>query len=99
MKEIRKKVYNGLQPKDLKGEVQVFGMYGVGGIGKTTACKILCNDLSIDYYDKVYHAELGRLSEMEMLREVLKMFSRMNGEILNKISDVGVVSILIFDVL
>jgi hypothetical protein len=99
MKEIRKKVYKGLEPKDLEGKVQVFGMYGVGGIGKTTACKILCNDLSIDYYDKVYHAELGRLSEMEMLREVLKMFSRMNGEILNKISDVGVVSILIFDVL
>jgi thymidylate kinase len=74
-------------------------MYGVGGIGKTTACKILCNDLSADYYDKVCYAELGRLNEMELLREVLKMFSSMDGEILNKISNVGVVSILFLVVL
>jgi tetraacyldisaccharide-1-P 4'-kinase len=96
VKEIRKKVYKGLQPKDLKVGVQVVGMHGMGGTGKTTACKILCNDLSTDYYDKVCHIELGSLSEMELLRKVLKKFSDLDGEILNKISEVGVVSLLFF---
>jgi translation initiation factor RLI1 len=96
MKEIRKKVYKGLQSKDIIGRVQVVGLYGMGGIGKTTACKILCNNLSIDYHDKVYHAELGSLSEMELLRKVLKAFSNLDVELLNGISNLEVVYILFF---
>jgi Holliday junction resolvasome RuvABC ATP-dependent DNA helicase subunit len=94
MKEIYKKVYKGLQPKDLKGGVQVLGMHGMGGIGKTTACKVLCNNLSTDY--RVCHAELGSLSETELLRKVLKAFSNLDVELLNGISNLEVVYILFF---
>jgi Holliday junction resolvasome RuvABC ATP-dependent DNA helicase subunit len=97
MKEIYKKVYKGLQPKDLKGGVQVLGMHGMGGIGKTTACKVLCNNLSTDY--RVCHAELGSLSETELLRKVLKAFSNLDVEFLDKISNIGEVSILFLFVL
>jgi translation initiation factor RLI1 len=95
MKEVRKKVYKGLQPKDFKGRVQVVGMYGMGGIGKTTACKILCNDLSTDYYDKVCHVELGNVSEMELLQKVLKVFSNLDIEFLNSFSKVCILFLFV----
>jgi len=50
--------------------VRVVGLYGVGGIGKTTICKAMCNDLSKEFHDKVCHVELGSQSE-KVFKEVL----------------------------
>lgn len=34
------------------------GIFGVGGIGKTTICNLLCNELSNEYEGRVCHIEL-----------------------------------------
>ncbi len=60
--------------------VQVVGLYGVGGIGKTTICKSMCNDLSEECQGKVAHIELGSQSEEELLKGVLQRLTNMNLE-------------------
>jgi Ni2+-binding GTPase involved in maturation of urease and hydrogenase len=52
--------------------VRLVGLYGVIGIGKTTACKALCNDLFTEFQGRVCHVELENGSEIELLKEVLK---------------------------
>ncbi len=93
-KEICKVVFEGGQPKDLKSGVRKVGLYGVGGVGKSTACRILCNELRGEYCDRVCHVEFGKLSELESLRKVLRAFSDLDDKRLDKISDVGEVNIL-----
>ncbi len=62
--------------------VPVVGLYGVGGIGKTTLCKAMCNDLSKEYRGKVAHVELGSQSELELLKEVLRRLTNTNHQLL-----------------
>jgi thymidylate kinase len=55
------------------------GLYGVGGIGKTTCCKLLCNNLSMKFEGRVCHLEFGNdSSEKERLQEVLKRLTNSN---------------------
>jgi Ni2+-binding GTPase involved in maturation of urease and hydrogenase len=68
--------------------VCVVGMYGVGGIGKTTICKALCNELSSRFHDNVCHVEIGHRSEMKLLRKALKRLTTLSHEILDKLDDV-----------
>jgi len=60
--------------------VHVIGLHGFGGIGKTTLCKAMCNDLSEECGGKVAHLELGSRSEEELLKEVLRRVTDMNLE-------------------
>ena len=91
-------VYNGVQPKDLKDKVRMVGLYGMGGIGKTTACKLLCNELSRDYYDKVCHVELGSNNKVTLLQKVLSKLSDLDAKVLKEL-EVDVVSILYLSII
>ncbi|KAG0613627.1 hypothetical protein M758_6G117300 [Ceratodon purpureus] len=67
-----------------KTRVQVVGLYGVGGIGKTTACKSLCKDLSMEFDGRVCHVEFGgETSEIDRVQEVLKRLTDTNNEFLH----------------
>jgi nitrogenase subunit NifH len=48
-------------------------MYGVGGIGKSTMCKTLCNELSHEYEGQVCHVEFESkyISSKGLLEKVL----------------------------
>lgn len=59
------------------------GLYGVGGIGKTTICKALCNEFFKKYRGRVSHAELERGSEEELLKEVLRRLTDTKPELLD----------------
>lgn len=62
--------------------VRVVGVYGIGGIGKTTICKAMCNDLSKEYRGKVAHAELESRPEDELLKEVLRRLTGTKPELM-----------------
>lgn len=69
-----------LQRKDESRGVYVMGLYGMVGIGKTSICKALCNEFYTEFHGKVCHAELERVLEDELLREVLKKLSSTSHE-------------------
>ena len=59
------------------------GLYGVIGIGKTTACKALCNELFTEFQGRVCHVELENGSDLELLREVLTRITDIRPEVVN----------------
>lgn len=58
----------------------------MGGIGKTTMCKTLCNELA-EFSGRVCHIEFGagRSSE-ELLKEVLKKLMRKSEAFFHKLN-------------
>lgn len=50
--------------------VRAIGLYGMGGMGKTTICKSLCNDFYAEFYGKVLHVELGKKNAEDIQRDV-----------------------------
>lgn len=63
--------------------VHVIGLYGMGGISKTTICKSMCNELFQEFSSRVCHAELQNGSKVELMREVLKRVTNTRHEVLD----------------
>ncbi|KAG0592267.1 hypothetical protein M758_1G231600 [Ceratodon purpureus] len=63
------------------------GFYGVGGLGKTTMCKTLCNEL-LEFEGNVCHIELGsnRTSD-DLLKEVLQRLAGKSEEFLKPLNE------------
>lgn len=63
--------------------VRVVGLYGKGGIGKTTMCKVLCNELFTEFQGAVCHLELESVSEVDLMRKLLERLTHTRNALLN----------------
>jgi GTPase SAR1 family protein len=62
------------------------GLHGMGGVGKTTISKALCNQMFGDFCGKVCHIELGG-NDMKSRKKVLRELTGASSEILNNDKD------------
>lgn len=63
--------------------MSVMGLYGVGGIGKTTISKAICNEKYKEYGGKACHIEFGMKSYEELRKVVLTDLAQADPTILN----------------
>jgi Holliday junction resolvasome RuvABC ATP-dependent DNA helicase subunit len=55
----------------------VIGLYGVGGMGKTQICKIMCNEMDGEFDGKVCHVEL--------VKKVLTTLTNTSAEVVQEV--------------
>jgi hypothetical protein len=67
--------------------VRILGVYGMGGIGKSTACKVVCNDYFSDFEGRVCHIEFGVGSKLFRLQEILRRLTRTDEELIKSFSE------------
>lgn len=66
--------------------IRVMGLHGIGGMGKTSICKAMCNELLQKFKGKVCHIEIKSASEVELLPEALKRLTSTWPELLDKLN-------------
>lgn len=64
----------------------MLGLYGMGGLGKSTICKAPCNHFQEEFCGRVCHVELGNEDPLSLQMQVLKKLS-VNDEIRRNIKD------------
>ena len=63
--------------------VRVLGLYGMGGIGKSTILKVLCNEYYTKFQGRVCHLEFNKVAtEHQLLQEALKKLTDTRPELL-----------------
>ena len=65
----------------------MIGLYGVGGMGKTQICKIMCNEMDGEFDGKVCHVELGKQSKHELVKKVLTTLTNTSAEVVQEVGE------------
>jgi hypothetical protein len=76
---------------------RVVGMHGIGGKGKTTICKVMCNYFHSSFHGKVCHVELEKMSLIELQKKVLRELTEAGDVLLQRVEDAGQVIALASD--
>ena len=78
--------------KDIRIGALVLGLYGVGGLGKTTLSRALCDYFHEEFLGKVCHVVLDNAAKTQRLKRqklVLRLLCGFERDVLNRIMDVG----------
>ncbi len=65
----------------------MIGLYGMGGMGKTQICKMMCNEMDGDFVGKVCHVELGEQSKHTLVKRVLTTLTNTREEIVQGVEE------------
>ena len=67
-----------LEPFDENCSPRFFGMYAMGGMGKTTMSRVMCNELSSQFLAKVCHVELNNHAIIDLRKKLLRTLTKRN---------------------
>ena len=73
----------------------MIGLYGLGGMGKTQICKIMCNELDGEFDGRVCHVELEKQSKHELVKKVLTTLTNTSAEVVQEVGEDKVVFFII----
>jgi len=71
-------------------KVKVVGIYGVGGIGKTSTCKTLCNEFSSKFEGRICHIEFPVVPSSvskEFFQKVLRGLIRKSMDVIQQLEE------------
>jgi hypothetical protein len=91
-------IFEGMFVQDKAGDSKSWGthklgLYGMGGLGKTTMCRALCRYFHEGFYGRVCHVELGSKPPLEQQKMVLTKLLRLSKEVVGSITSTHTVSI------
>ena len=64
------------------------GLYGVGGVGKTTLSKVIYNNMRQKFYGKACYIEFSSMNGIELQKKVLQRLTDIDPLILSNINEV-----------
>ena len=72
------------------------GLYGMGGVGKTTISRVVCEEMGMEeeFGGKVCHVEFGGTKLVELLKMVLRDLTEASSALLDSKSYFGEVRIV-----
>jgi len=76
-----------LEPFDENCSPRFFGMYAMGGMGKTTMSRVLCNAFSSKFLGKVCHVELNNHAIIDLRKDLLRTLTKWSESDMSKLTD------------
>ena len=71
------------------------GLYGMGGSGKTTMSKVLCNNMMQEFLGKVCRIEFGAHGFLDLCKQVIRCTTNYEEMFLSKVNDAELVCYVI----